>query len=150
MRIKVSTYSGIALAMPVLLWQLWRFVSPGPLRQGEALRRPVHLRRGGALRPRRRHRLLDPAEGARSSSATSAATSCATAYSPAKYFQLIVYMMLAFGIGFEFPIVLVFLQLIGVVEPASRWPRSAASPSWASPCSWPSPPRRPIRSACWR
>ena len=31
-----------------------------------------------------------------------------TAYSPSKYFQLITYMMLAFGIGFEFPIVLVF------------------------------------------
>ena len=28
-------------------------------------------------------------------------------------------MMLAFGIGFEFPIVLVFLQLVGVVEPAT-------------------------------
>jgi sec-independent protein translocase protein TatC len=27
-------------------------------------------------------------------------------------------MMLAFGIGFEFPLVLVFLQLIGVVTPA--------------------------------
>jgi sec-independent protein translocase protein TatC len=28
-------------------------------------------------------------------------------------------MMLAFGIGFEFPIVLIFLQMAGIVEPAT-------------------------------
>jgi sec-independent protein translocase protein TatC len=39
-----------------------------------------------------------------------------TAYSPGKYFQLITYMMLAFGIGFEFPIVLVFLQMAGILQ----------------------------------
>ena len=32
------------------------------------------------------------------------------------YFQLVTYMMLAFGVGFEFPIVLVFLQLAGVLD----------------------------------
>ncbi len=28
-RITVATYTGIALAMPVILWQLWRFIAPG-------------------------------------------------------------------------------------------------------------------------
>ena len=37
-----------------------------------------------------------------------------TAYSPSKYFQLIVYMMLAFGIGFQFPVLLVALELVGM------------------------------------
>ena len=37
-------------------------------------------------------------------------------YTPDKYIQLIVYMMLAFGLGFEFPIILVFLQLVGVLS----------------------------------
>jgi sec-independent protein translocase protein TatC len=39
------------------------------------------------------------------------------AYSPDKYFQLIVYMMLAFGIGFQFPIVLIFLELLDLLDP---------------------------------
>ena len=47
----------------------------------------------------------------------SAADDIVTAYSPQKYFALIVYMMLAFGVGFEFPIVLVFLQMVGVARP---------------------------------
>src|SRR4051794_40953288 len=28
-RMQASLYMGVALAMPVLLWQLWRFVTPG-------------------------------------------------------------------------------------------------------------------------
>ena len=28
-RIKTSAYTGIALAMPVILWQIWQFVTPG-------------------------------------------------------------------------------------------------------------------------
>src|SRR3954453_11517182 len=28
-RIKITTYVGITLAMPVILWQIWKFVSPG-------------------------------------------------------------------------------------------------------------------------
>ena len=36
-------------------------------------------------------------------------------YSPGKYISLILFMMLSFGVGFEFPIVLVFLQIAGVL-----------------------------------
>jgi len=39
-----------------------------------------------------------------------------TAFAPGKYFTLITYMMLAFGIGFEFPILLIFLQMAGILS----------------------------------
>ena len=58
-----------------------------------------------------------------------------TAYAPGKYFKLITYMMLAFGIGFEFPILLIFLQMAGVVDAAAAAPASGATPSSASACS---------------
>ena len=38
-------------------------------------------------------------------------------YSPKEYIGFVVKMMLGFGIGFEFPIVLIFLQLADLVEP---------------------------------
>ena len=38
------------------------------------------------------------------------------AYSAEKYLQLIAYMMLAFGICFEFPVLLVLLQVAGIVQ----------------------------------
>jgi sec-independent protein translocase protein TatC len=37
--------------------------------------------------------------------------------SPGKYVNFVTYMMLAFGIGMEFPVLLVALQLIGVLRP---------------------------------
>ena len=50
-----------------------------------------------------------------------------TAYSPSKYFQLIVFMMLSFGIGFQFPVLLVALELVGVLTPdlLAKWRRYA-------------------------
>ena len=40
-------------------------------------------------------------------------------FSPARYLSFVVKMTLAFGIGFEFPLVLVFLQLAGILTPAA-------------------------------
>jgi sec-independent protein translocase protein TatC len=37
-------------------------------------------------------------------------------YALENYVTLILYMMLAFGLGFQFPILLVFLQLVGVID----------------------------------
>ena len=40
-------------------------------------------------------------------------------FSPARYLGFVVKMTVAFGIGFEFPLLLVFLQLMGVVTPGT-------------------------------
>ena len=47
--------------------------------------------------------------------------------SPNSYIQLILLLMLAFGVTFEFPVVLVALELAGVLTPArlSKWRRWA-------------------------
>jgi sec-independent protein translocase protein TatC len=116
-RMKVSVYGGIALAMPVLLWQIWRFVAPGLYPRERRLAIPFVT-----------SALLLFAMGAAIAYWTMPAAlqflseiagedNVVVAYSPDKYFQLIVYMMLAFGIGFQFPIVLIFLEMLGVLDP---------------------------------
>jgi sec-independent protein translocase protein TatC len=117
-RIKVSTYGGIALAMPVLLWQLWRFISPGLYAKEKRYAIPF-IAAAVALFATGAGIAYWTLPKALTFLSEIGGDDLVTAYSPGKYFQLIVYMMLAFGIGFEFPIVLIFLQLIGVLNPAS-------------------------------
>ncbi|HKY66573.1 MAG TPA: twin-arginine translocase subunit TatC [Acidimicrobiales bacterium] len=117
-RLKTSGYAGIALAMPVLLWQVWRFVTPGLYPHERRYAVPFVISAlllfvlGAGLAyytlPRALDFLIDIA-----------GDGFITAFSAGKYFQLITYMMLAFGIGFEFPIVLVFLQIAGIVDAAA-------------------------------
>jgi sec-independent protein translocase protein TatC len=115
-RLKVSGYVGIALAMPIILFQLWRFIAPGLYAKERRYALPFVVSAlflfflGAGLAywtlPRALGFLIDIG-----------GSNLLTAYSPNRYLSLITYMMLAFGIGFEFPILLVFLQLAGILEP---------------------------------
>lgn len=117
-RLKVSTYGGIALVLPVVLWQIWRFVSPGLYAHEKRYAIPfigsaVALFAMGAgiaywTMPKAIQFLVAIGGGS---------DDIVTAYSPSKYFQLIVFMMLAFGIGFQFPVLLVACELVGVLSP---------------------------------
>lgn len=117
LRIKMSTYLGIALAMPILLWQLWAFIAPG-LYQNE--RRYAGLFVGSAsvlfvMGAAIAYFTLPQALGFLQSVG---GDDVQYQYTTESYITLILYMMLAFGVGFQFPIVVVFLQIIGLVEPA--------------------------------
>lgn len=116
LRIKMSTYLGIALAMPFLLWQIWAFIAPG-LYQNE--RRyagafvgsaTVLFAMGAAIA----YYTLPQALGFLQSVG---GDDVLYQYTTESYIMLILYMMLAFGVGFQFPIVVVFLQLVGIVTP---------------------------------
>ncbi len=116
-RMKLAAYGGIAIAMPVILWQLWRFVTPGLYPHEKRYAVPflvsalVLFVLGAGLAyytlPRALEFLVD----------IGGSDNFVTAFAPGKYFSLITYMMLAFGIGFEFPILLIFLQMAGIIGP---------------------------------
>jgi sec-independent protein translocase protein TatC len=116
-RMKLALYGGIAIAMPVILWQLWRFVTPGLYDHEKRYAIPFIVSAltlfvlGAGLAyytlPRALEFLID----------IGGSENFVTAFAPGKYFTLITYMMLAFGIGFEFPILLIFLQMAGGIGP---------------------------------
>lgn len=115
-RIKATTYGAIAFAMPVLLWQVWRFISPGLYDNEKRYAVPfvasalVLFALGAYLAYWTMPKALDWL------GSIGGGGLFEQQYQPGKYFQLIIYMMLAFGVGFEFPIVLVFLQLAGILQ----------------------------------
>lgn len=115
-RMRLAAYGGVFLAMPVILWQLWRFVTPGLYAHEKRYAVPFMVSAltlfllGAGIAYYTLPQALSFLQQIGGDNIVSA-------YSPSKYFTLISYMMLAFGVGFEFPILLVFLQLMGVISP---------------------------------
>lgn len=114
-RLKIAGYGGIALAMPVLLWQVWRFVTPGLYAHEKKWAYPFVFA-GMALFVLGAGLAFYSLTPALEFLVNVGGEGLDQQFRPAPYFELITYMMLAFGVGFEFPIVLIFLQLAGILE----------------------------------
>src|SRR4051794_18840954 len=114
-RIKLTAYVAIALAMPVILWQIWQFVSPGLYKHERRYALPF-IGSAIALFIMGAYIAYWTLPKALTWLADIGGNNITQAYTADKYFQLIAYMMLAFGICFEFPILLIFLQLAGIVK----------------------------------
>jgi sec-independent protein translocase protein TatC len=125
-KLKIATYGGIVLALPVWLWELWRFITPGLNPKEKRYAIPfvaasiVLFVMGGAVAlltlPKALEFLLDIG-GAQLQPQLTAD----------KYLGLVSLMIVAFGVAFEFPVVLVFLLLARVVttQQLRRWRRPA-------------------------
>jgi sec-independent protein translocase protein TatC len=120
-RLKVSVYVGLALASPVVLWELWRFITPGLHRNEKRYAIPFVLSAVVlfALGVTTAILVFPKAIDWLISVSGSSVTPLFTA---SRYFNLYALMCLAFGTVFLYPIVLVFLMLSGVV-PSARWRR---------------------------
>lgn len=120
-RLKVSAYLGLLFASPVVLWQLWRFITPGLYQREKRYAVPFVLSSivlfllGALLAIWTFPKTLD-------FFAAFGGQELELLYTPGKYLNLLVLMMFVFGLGFEFPIVLVFLQIAGILH----WRRLAA------------------------
>jgi sec-independent protein translocase protein TatC len=125
-RLKLSTYLGLLIASPVVLWQIWRFITPGLYPREKRFAIPfvacaVFLFALGAVTAW----LTFPKT--LQFFAAFGGDSLTLLYTPGKYLGLLTVMMLVFGLAFLFPIVLVFLQLAGVLSwrRLSSWRRYA-------------------------
>ena len=114
-RLQIATYGGMILAAPVVFWQLWRFVAPGLTAKEKRYAIPfvvssvILFAIGGYLAYLTFPRALDFLINIGGDSLDVRPT-------PTKYLQLVLLMILAFGLSFEFPVFLVFLQLVGALS----------------------------------
>ena len=116
-RIKVSGYFGLTLALPIVLFQFWRFVTPG-----------LHAKEKKYVLPFVLTSMLLFALGAAVAVLTwpqalnfligVSGQGVSTFFSPSKYIGLYTLVIIAFGLSFEFPVILVFLELVGVLNSA--------------------------------
>jgi sec-independent protein translocase protein TatC len=117
LHVKVAGWTGFMCALPVILWQLWRFVMPGLYKNERRYTiafvvSSIFLFLWGAILayytlPPMLSWLMDSAGPDKLIQQIP---------SPDRYFWLSALLMLAFGIGFEFPLVLIGLQMVGVLK----------------------------------
>ena len=114
-RLKVATYGGIVLALPIWLYQLWRFITPGlnPKERRYAvpfvLSSVVLFVMGAAVA----FLTLEPALKFLIDVGGPSQTPLFTSD---RYLSLVSLMVIAFGLSFEFPVILVFLLIAGVIK----------------------------------
>ncbi|MEM9200093.1 MAG: twin-arginine translocase subunit TatC [Actinomycetota bacterium] len=114
-RLTVSGYGGMMLAMPIVLWQLWAFIAPGLYSHEKRYAIPFIVSGvslfflGCALAywsiPRALEFLADLG-----------GEDFASFFAPEAYLGFVIKMIVAFGVAFEFPIVLIFLQILGILN----------------------------------
>jgi len=126
LRVKIAAYGGLVLSAPVLLWELWRFITPG-------------------LNPKEKRYAVPFVVASLSLFATGCLVAFVTfphalkwldsiggpslhqIFDPINYISLIVLLMVVFGITFQFPVLLVSLEVAGVLtaRKLSSWRRWA-------------------------
>ena len=125
-QLKIAGFLGIAIAMPIILFHVWRFVTPGLTRRERRFIWPVMLAAvllfvlgvviGYLVIPYALNFLLNFADGLAEPSLTIDA-----------YIGFATTMLLAFGLVLEFPVVLIGLARVGILSHK----RIAAQRRWA-------------------
>lgn len=115
-KMKVALFIGIALAMPIILYQVWRFVTPGLTRSERRIVWPLLLAAlglfalgmavGYVIIPFALNFLLSFAEPGR----------IEPILTINEYIGFVTTMMLAFGLVLEFPILLIALARVGILS----------------------------------
>jgi sec-independent protein translocase protein TatC len=123
-KLKVVVFIGILVALPVLLWQFWGFVVPGLTSRERRMSVPfvassvVLFALGAAFAywtlPKGLNFLLG-----------FAGSNFVPILTGDRFITFVVLVAFAFGLSFEFPIVLIFLELVGVLSSARlrKWRR---------------------------
>ena len=115
-RVRIAMYGGLLIALPVIMWQIWKFVVPALKANEKRYAIPFIVSSvtlfllGSVIAYLTLEKALqfliawagDDVEGL---------------FQVSKYVRLVTLMAFAFGVGFQFPVLLVFLQLVGVLTP---------------------------------
>lgn len=115
-RFRIAMWGGLVLALPVVMWQVWRFIVPALHAKEKKYAVPfilsaiVMFALGGFL-------AYWTLEKALEFLVSWSGDEVVATYQVSKYVSLVTLMVVMFGLGFQIPVLLVFLQLVGAIKP---------------------------------
>jgi len=125
LRVKIAMFGGLFMASPVILFQIWQFITPGLKSREKKYAAPFVAATTALflLGAATAYFTLPHALGFLKSVG---GPNLQSIYDPIPYLGLILLMMALFGLTFQFPVILVSLELARVVTPAKllkswRW-----------------------------
>src|SRR6202453_4264255 len=116
LRVKIAFFAGIVISSPVILWEAWRFITPGLKARERRYAIPfvaaslVFFTAGMALAYFSFAQAIQWLEDI-------GGKTLLTEYNPNQYLTLFLLMLFIFGIAFLFPVILVALELTNIVTP---------------------------------
>lgn len=128
-RLKVTAFAGFLISIPVILWQVWRFVTPGLYAREKRYAVPfvvfatLLFLGGGAL-------ALAVLPQALRILAGFGGAEVVLLPRASEYLSFVLLLVVAFGVTFEMPLILLSLTLVGVLS--SRTLRKGRRVAWLS------------------
>jgi sec-independent protein translocase protein TatC len=125
-RLKIAMFGGIFIASPVVLWELWRFITPG-LHPREKRYAVPFILASILLFLFGMFVAMQTFEPALHFLTGIGGGDLSPNFTASKYLSFILLMFVAFGVAFEFPILLVALEVAGVLssQRLRKWRRPA-------------------------
>jgi len=127
LKLKMVAFIGIVIALPILLYQLWRFITPGLTERERKYAIPFVLCSVALFALGTWFAMLTLPKGLSFLLGFAGTEGISAVLSIAEYIGFVMFVIIAFGAAFEFPLVLVSLTMVGVLssQQLRRWRRYA-------------------------
>ena len=127
LKLKMVAFIGIVIALPILLYQLWRFITPGLTERERKYAIPFVLCSVALFALGTWFAMLTLPKGLSFLLGFAGTEGISAVLSIAEYIGFVMFVIIAFGAAFEFPLILVSLTMVGVLssQQLRRWRRYA-------------------------
>lgn len=115
-KLKLVVYVGFLLALPVILYELWRFITPGLTSRERRYAAPFVFASVGLFALGAWFGMVTLPKALQFLLGFAGSQGVTAVLSIGKYLSFVTLVTLAFGASFEFPVVLISLTLVGVLS----------------------------------